>query len=328
MLNTPAQAYNKRFLFSGTHIPQDTSGIIKQVEQDEPKMSQAALEDLLAPWVSNAPIVPVKPQDRGSYWTLIGDKSRMKKTDVNLLNNVPGLGIYHEKDYMLRESLLLVEMNPLMLLRAGIPSSLDLALQNGLKKSLKEFMVQAFSLGRSRTINFSCVVHNALKDQEMLVKPNNLLFHSFLAQVVPLINDTVRRDLLMGIFDGNGVNRADGLVAMPLNSLEKREVAYRYFNRFEPNNGQILIPQDRAISSFWSAVIVPDAQENNHVLITYHLVVNKPTIADLIVKQIEKEKNLLPLLQATKKQLDPVINGDDKRALNSFISLLKMFLAP
>ncbi len=348
--------YDRRFLFSGTHIPEDTSGPMQTAKPVEQKMSQDAVKELFAVWLPPAKIAQVKPQScgamkdqttgpatgEGMVWTTRGHQTRLKKSPVQLINLVPALGDYGSNEYKFRERILLVEMQPLMLLRADLPGSMKIALERVFGKPLERFMADALAAGRRDAINFCCVVHGTLKKPSMsaqkrdyeipqdVLNTNNMLFHGFLTDINPLIDGTIRGNVTMGIFGADGMHQVEEKTAMPFNTLENREVTYRYFNRFEPDNARIAVDKKRSLATCWSVGIVDDRKEQKSLVITYHLLANDALLAEVMVNETRGNTDLIKVLQVIRLNLEKIdetkVTPDDRRAFNGFLSLLSMFL--
>lgn len=337
-LSLSAGTYNVQYLRGNRVMDMGLSTVReKQVEQP---MTAAHVEALLAPWVGTGPILQVVPDHLGSMarrpqgllglelvsWLGNSRGSQLAMTEASVPNHVPMLAgtspsLFTDLPYEPLSGhsplLLVVEMDPCMLLRAGLPRSLERAIKQALGDTLSNHIAQRFRQGKRNQIHFSCAVHGGVGDGSY-----RLLFQGLMIDILNLVNGVAQRNMLMGVFDLDGLTPGEQLGQ---DVLVTDLVCYRDLHTFVPNKARVVVSKERSLASFWSVGLIKDADGDDHLLVTFHLVVQRQDLVPLFSQpQTDLMKRLVAIQQAL-RDAGGLTRSDDQRAFRSLYGLLKRF---
>ena len=186
------------------------------------------------------------------------------------LNLVPGVGVYNTVAYTLMYRYLIIEMNAEILKETAPKPLVDKLVQHA-----------------NAQVNFCIAIHGT-RYLKAAFGDNNIVFHGFLVDCVPLVNGYSQRNLKMGVFGLDGVVPSTRQGSMPVDRLEARYV-HCHDERISPNNAHVSI-QDKKTGSFWSVVISPDEKR---VAVTYNILINDKTFLDEKVLPIIKDSSTI-----------------------------------
>ena len=153
----------------------------------------------------------------------------------------------------------------------------------------------------------------------------NTLFHEFLLKDLSIRNN-YQKNLAMGLFEGNGVSKAD----LSFDSLTELDVNYHDHGSpsgacYSPNNARFNITAGRNISTFWIAGINPGKTK---AIVLYNLFTNTLEQTEIISHLFAAATSFDDLLSNLHAHAQTLISDADKEALEGFITTMQAMRTP
>ena len=205
----------------------------------------------------------------------------------SLYKNIPAFGAYGNS-YNLKKRHITIELNQHFY--QHIPQALINELASHLKTNTTN--LTTIITQNNITFDFFVAVNGTFENPSITnQKPlTNILFHGFLAQHYNYDVYKIKNDVLMGIFNIQGLSDSassnnNDTIRMPIDAMAVRDV-HCHDERCSPDNNKI--QPNAPISSFWSIAL-----HGNTCAITFNILINDAEIDQKCINAIKKNKQRL-----------------------------------